>query len=332
LILLMIFSFGNFLTSWTVSSVEISHRTKNLARSFALMALVCGLVTVANPYGLQIHKHIFDSYLHSQELVNRITEFASPDFHTGVVKFFELLLVFGIIILGVSYHRLNFIESGLILFWTHMALVSVRHVPLYTLMIVPILVRHLSTYLDALERDRASSSWMSRLVGSFNRYSRNLLSFEHQFKGFVYPAVATLILIGICLNQGNLLGNKLLDARFDAERFPVKAAQYIEQKEPEGNLFTTDYWGGYLIYRFHPRIKVFFDGRSDMYGREVLKDYSTLTNLEFSWKEVLKKHQVSWILLPVGYGLATALKELPDWQVAYDDHQAIIFVKRTPCR
>jgi hypothetical protein len=332
LILLMIFSLGNLLTSLTVSSMEISHRTRILAKSFAWRALACGLITIANPYGLRIHKHIFDSYLHSQELVNRITEFVSPDFHTGVVKFFELLLVVGIIILGVSYRRLNFIESGLILFWTHMALFSVRHVPLYTLMMVPILVKHLSQYLDSLEADQGVSSRTSRLVGRFNQYSRNLRNFECQFKGFVYPALATLVLIGICLNQGSLWGDKLLNARFDPERFPVNAAQFIEQETPEGNLFTTDYWGGYLIYRFHPRIKVFFDGRSDMYGRDLLKDYSTLTNLEYSWKDVLRKYQVSWILLPVGYGLATALKELPDWQVTYDDHQAIIFVKRMPCR
>ena len=65
-----------------------------------------------------------------------------------------------------------------------------------------------------------------------------------------------------------------------------------------------------------------------MYGRGLLKEYESLTNLEYSWKDVLSKYQVSWILLPVNFGLATALKELPDWQVFYDDHQAIIFVRR----
>ena len=152
--------------------------------------------------------------------------------------------------------------------------------------------------------------------------------FECRFKGRLYPGLATLALIGICLNHGNLGGGKVLHAGFDSKQFPVRAAQFLDQNIPPGNLFTTDYWGGYLIYRFHPRIKVFFDGRSDMYGRELLKDYESLTNLEFSWKGVLSKYQVCWILLPVNFGLATALKELSDWQVAYDDHQAIIFVRR----
>jgi hypothetical protein len=53
-----------------------------------------------------------------------------------------------------------------------------------------------------------------------------------------------------------------------------------------------------------------------------------LTNLEHSWKTVLDKHQVAWILLPVNFGLATALKERSDWEVIYDDQQAIIFRRR----
>jgi hypothetical protein len=43
---------------------------------------------------------------------------------------------------------------------------------------------------------------------------------------------------------------------------------------------------------------------------------------------VLDKYQVSWILLPVDAGLATALKELKNWKITYDDHQAIIFEKQ----
>jgi tRNA(His) 5'-end guanylyltransferase len=119
-----------------------------------------------------------------------------------------------------------------------------------------------------------------------------------------------------------------MNAAFESKQFPVKAATFIESSNLVGNLFTTDYWGGYMIYRFHPKHKVFFDGRSDMYGKEFLKEYESLTNLEHSWKTVLDKHQVAWILLPVNFGLATALKERSDWEVIYDDQQAIIFRRR----
>ena len=83
-----------------------------------------------------------------------------------------------------------------------------------------------------------------------------------------------------------------------------------------------------MIYRFFPRHKVFFDGRSDMYGRELIQEYEDLINLKHSWKQLLEKHDISWILLPAEYGMATALKELSEWRVVYDDQIALIFERQ----
>ena len=328
LILLLIYSIANFLTSVTHSDPDQRRQAKDLCRHFLKLTGLCVLVTLLNPYGIQLHLHIFDSYLFSQYLVDRITEFASPNFHTMVVRFFELILLSCVVIFSTSFRRLSFVEIGVLVFWTHMALFSVRHVPLFTLLLVPLVVKHGSEYLERVVVESHVARWVGRLVGSFNAYSAQLRVFEIQFKGIVYPFAAALTLIWLCLNQGNFLGARVMNAAFDSKQFPVKAAAFIESSNLVGNLFTTDYWGGYMIYRFHPRHKVFFDGRSDMYGKEFLKEYESLTNLEHSWKTVLDKHQVAWILLPVNFGLATALKERSDWQVIYDDQQAIIFRRR----
>lgn len=328
LILLLIFALGNYLTGVTSSNQEIRGKSKSLSWYFTKVTLLCLAVTLINPYGYRVHKHIFDSYLHSQYLVDRITEFASPNFHTTVVTFFELIVLCSIIILGISHKRLNFIEIGLILFWTHMALFSVRHVPLYTLAIVPVLVGHLTDYLKTVETAPGYSSWTGKIVGQFNRYSANILSFERQFKGYFYPTLISVVMIGIALNQGYVGGYRVLNARFDSKQFPVKAADFVEKQAFEKNFITTDSWGGYMIYRFHPQLKVFFDGRSDMYGADFIREYESLINLEYSWKGVVDKYKIGWVLLPVNYGLASAFKELPGWEVVYDDHFAIIFVKR----
>jgi hypothetical protein len=327
LVLLIIFSFGNYLTSIVSRDQESMLKARNLSLQFAKIAVVCILVTLINPYGFSLYKHIFESYLDSQYLVDRITEFASPNFHTLVVRFFELILLSSLVVLGISYRRLSFIEIGLLVFWTHMALFSVRHVPLYTLIVVPLIVRHLTNYSFLVGADQKITPWLAQIAGRFNRYSANLYKFEGQFRGYLYPLLSVLIMASICLNQGYIFGSKVINANFDSKRFPIKAAAFIESQSFQGNLFTTDYWGGYIIYRFYPKYKVFFDGRSDMYGRQFIKEYERLTNLDFSWKGVLDKYKISWILLPVDYGLATALKELKEWQVVYDDHSAIIFVR-----
>jgi hypothetical protein len=330
LILLMIYGIANFLTWLTASDAELGKRAQHLAWRFLKLTALCLLITLLNPYGIGLHRHIFDSYFFSQYLVDRITEFASPDFHTPVVRFFELILLSSLVVAGTAFRRLSFLDIGFLLFWTHMALFSVRHVPLYTLMVAPLIVRHASDYLRQVASGLVVQRWVGDLAKRFGAYSEQIRQFEAQFKGFVYPPVATLLLVFICLKHGELAGSKVLQAGFDEKRFPLKAAAFVDKMRLSGNLFTTDYWGGYMIYRFHPQHKVFFDGRSDMYGREFLKEYESLVNLDYSWQTVLNKYDVAWVLLPVEFGLATALKERGEWEVLYDDHQAIIFQRKNP--
>ncbi len=325
LIMLVIYGMGNLLTGITTDLSALKLKSLGLAKKFCVLTLICFALSFVNPYGYELHKHIADSYFHTQFLLDRIVEFASPDFHTTVVKFFEFLLISALIVFGTSALRLSFIEIGLVVFWTHMALLSVRHVPLYTLIVAPIVVRCVSDSCMRIEKDSSASVWLRNSVERFNRYSRNILSFETQFKSMLYPTLATCLIFWICLNNGYLLNTRLLNASFDEKKFPVRAAQFIETESPKGNMFTTDYWGGYMIYRFYPTYRVFFDGRSDMYGEAFLRKYQKLSNLESSWKDLLEEYKVSWILLPAGAGLPTALKELKDWRIIYDDHQAIIF-------
>jgi hypothetical protein len=327
-VLLLIYSLGNFLSAVVRPEQPGKAQAMRLARHFLAIALLCLLASCVNPYGLKVHQHIFHSYLQSNTLVDRVTEFTSPNFHSFVVKFFEAILLASLVIAAASYRKLSFIEIGLLVFWSHLALFSVRHVPLYAIMVVPILVRHLTEYLGDVQQDARFHPRVRGILEGFNRYSKNLLNFENRFTSLVYPAIALLFMTGVCLNGGKFLGQTLTDARFDGKQFPVKAADFVEKAGLNGNLFTTDYWGGYLIYRFHPRHKVFFDGRSDMYGEEFVKEYERVTNLDYRWREVLDKYKVAWILLPVDYGLCSALKERQDWRIVYDDHQAIIFVRR----
>jgi hypothetical protein len=208
-----------------------------------------------------------------------------------------------------------------------MALVSARHIPLYVLMMTPILARHWTSYVDAVSTDDNVRPWVRRLVDPIRRYCANLARMEARFKGVVYPAMAVGLVLIISLNGGRLLGHTVLDKGFDRKVFPVDAANFIEEQKIEGKLFSTDQWSGYLIYRFFPRYPVFFDGRSDMYGEDLMKEYLKLAYLEHDWRKVIKKYQFDWMVLPFNIPLPSLMKELPGWRVVYDDHYAIVFVK-----
>ena len=87
------------------------------------------------------------------------------------------------------------------------------------------------------------------------------------------------------------------------------------EKLPSGmRLLAPDKFGGYLIYRFQGRIKVFFDGRSDLYGAEFLKQYARLVQVRPGWQKQLDRFDFTHALLPADYSLVPALEQI-GWRV-----------------
>src|SRR5204862_6693071 len=100
-------------------------------------------------------------------------------------------------------------------------------------------------------------------------YSVRVRAIDREILGLV-PVILVL--------TGTLAGMAILwrvgSVGFDPAVFPVGAAGFIEHQNSGGRIFTKDQWGGYLIYRFAGHIKVFIDGRSDFYGRQLLEIYA----------------------------------------------------------
>ena len=94
-------------------------------------------------------------------------------------------------------------------------------------------------------------------------------------------------------------------------------------------ILSSDQWGDYLIYRFHPNTKVFIDGRSDFYDRQVRDDYVDLLGSKWGWQQILEKYRFDGALIPVTWSLASALKMDADWRLVYDDGTALLF-ERNP--
>jgi hypothetical protein len=120
---------------------------------------------------------------------------------------------------------------------------------------------------------------------------------------------------------------------------PVAAVNFL-QKEFQGNqpstepVFSTDAWGGYLIYRMnpgrlYPERKVVVDDRHDLYGSGRIRQYLILTQAEPGWQTVLESWKIRTALLPTDSTLANLLRELPqDWRIAYEDKVAVVFERR----
>ncbi|HZU43330.1 MAG TPA: hypothetical protein VE994_11700, partial [Terriglobales bacterium] len=129
----------------------------------------------------------------------------------------------------------------------------------------------------------------------------------------------------VCANGGWIGARQVMNAHFDAKKFPVGAAEFIARQGIHDKVFNPDSWGGYLIFRLYPEFHVYVDDRHDLYGEAFLKEYLKVMNVELGWKKVLDEQKIDWVLIPPKIALSNALKETREWKVAYDDGSAIIF-------
>src|SRR5262249_2403932 len=154
-----------------------------------------------------------------------------------------------------------------------LALRSARALPLSALLLLPIANSAIATRL----RNRSFTvAAPMQATKAFLEYSDNLRALDARFSRLAWTPV--VILAAFYLTPA---------AGFPADQFPVAAYPHI----PAGaRLFAPDKFGGYLIYRSNGTLKVFFDGRSDLYGADFLKRYARLVQVRPGWRD----HWESW--------------------------------------
>lgn len=83
-------------------------------------------------------------------------------------------------------------------------------------------------------------------------------------------------------------------------------------------------FGGYLIFS---GVKVFVDGRTDMYGDEFLGRYDLMMQPDrAAFVEGLARWHIAWTLLPPGPA-AAMMDTLPGWHRGYGDAFAVVHIK-----
>jgi hypothetical protein len=148
---------------------------------------------------------------------------------------------------------------------------------------------------------------------------------ESQLHGHVLAALVMAASVALVLNGGRAFSKQIVAAHFDEKIFPVRAAQFIAQKGIRDHLFSTDAWGGYLIYKLYPATRVYFDDRHDFYGEAFIKEYEKALLGTRQWREPLDHYQVRWVLMPANAPLSSLLRESHDWHIDYDDGLAMVF-------
>jgi hypothetical protein len=152
-----------------------------------------------------------------------------------------------------------------------------------------------------------------RRIDQFLDYSNRLRTIDANMNGLVWAAPLAFVLL-LFLNSKAIAAS----TGFPATDFPVAAAAAVDRLPQDDRILSPDKFGGYLIYRFDGRRKVFFDGRSDLYGAEFLKQCGRLMQARPGWQKIVESFHFDDALLPNDYPLIPALKQA-GWKPVYQD-------------
>lgn len=310
-VLLGIYWLAAFWTWWQTEAGRLEDALVRIAavrRAWELVwvGIICGAVSLINPYGWNLHQHVF-AYLSDRFLMNHIQEFQSPDFHGWAQRCFLVLLLITTAAVGVRRRRLRPSELLVILFSIYSGLYAARNIPVSSLLLVAIIGPVLCT---------------QPLPGPFGRMS----FLQSSLRGHGWPIIAVVFGLIVAANGGGVGSTRLMDSHFDSKRMPVAAVDYLQQHELRGPILSTDFWGGYLIYRLYPRKQIVVDDRHDLYGEAFFKSYLNMYRDGPAWREFLEKHPAGCLLLPRDAAITTLLLENRGWKSVYRDDVAVIFV------
>ncbi|HLZ42773.1 MAG TPA: hypothetical protein VKQ11_17530 [Candidatus Sulfotelmatobacter sp.] len=110
--------------------------------------------------------------------------------------------------------------------------------------------------------------------------------------------------------------------------YPVGACDSIRQQHLAQPLFNAYEWGGFVTW-YLPQYPVAIDGRSDLYGADVITEYSKMMNADVPYTEYAAVSGAQTILLPKRAIMAGALSSLPIFKVVYSDDLAVVLSRRS---
>jgi hypothetical protein len=264
--------------------------------------------TFVNPYGWRLHEHII-SYLSNSFFMEHIEEFQSPNFHFLAQKCFLALVLLTLAIVAVHRRSLKVSEGLLALFAMYAGLYASRNLPIASILLVLIV----GPLLPAL--------------GPISNFAERMSTVDAGLRGHLWSVVAIIFIVLVDVNGGRMAGKLLADAHFDPNRMPVAAVDYLEKHGIQQPVLSPDYWGGYLIYRLYPRIKVVIDDRHDLYGEQIMDSYLKIVRPQPGWDDFLRDYNVTCLMMPTNAQISAMLKETPEWKSVYSDDVAIIFEK-----
>jgi hypothetical protein len=314
IVLMALFLIGDALDvafGCAVFDSEDAYQPAARLRVLALAIVVCVAVVPLNPYGVAMYAYPLQT-LRSRAMQSYIGEWLSPDFHQSRYLPTLALILATVVFPAVSPRRLRPREILLLLVTTYAALRSVRHIPIYTLVAIPILSAMVLAWLRERQAAKELEVKQTPLTPA---------------KAWVNAVLLGGFLVFVVARVGYVTHHQ---PETEAKELPEAAVGFITAHRPPAPLLNHYNWGGYFIWKLYPGYRVYIDGRADLYGDAFMDDLATTYYVRGdSWRSTFDKWGIRTVILPPDAPLVTALGALPDWRTVYADSQAVVLTRKS---
>ena len=267
------------------------------------------LATLATPNGLQTYLYLLD--LQGSTLQARTSEYISafqlytlgywwPQFWVVVFYSVTLLAVFRL----ARQRRWRLL--ALTVFLAAIAISSFR----YFMFLLIIAAPYIALGLDDILKLPAS------LAQRYMRPAHLLLS----------VVLAGLLVAGI-------VSDRLFRGGVLQGVYPVAIADFVSTNKLQGRAFNNLEWGGYLLWRLAPQVRLFIDGR--MLDEARFPPYTHMLWATPQGKQWFEKENFQLVMMPYHgrydpqrYPLIDYLLQRPDWRLVYRDTHGVVFVRQ----
>jgi hypothetical protein len=285
-------------------------------RSLSGWTALSFLAVAINPNGINMWRIPFQT-VGVGILQKAIPEWASPDFHDLVQAPFLVMLALLIVALGLSGKPARGSDLFKVIVFAALGLEARRNFGPFALLAAPILA---DSGWAVVERLREGNGLLAR-TPLFSGESKPLSAgFQRTFNLGIIGLLAF-----VAYGKLYAVSYPALVESYLRETFPSGAVDWLKANHPAGRLFNEYSWGGYLTWTLTD-YPVFVDGRTDLFGDEIIGQWLDVTNGAQGWQGILAKWDVNLALLAPGEPVLREMEEV-GWKVLYQDPVSVLVGK-----
>lgn len=295
--------------------------------------LVAGEVAVAatlvNPYGIDLllHNLLFAGH----ENLRDVLEWVPLTIESPVFWGFLLTWVLFLVVLRFSPRRIRPADVLLVGLFTYASLTYVRMLGWYAPVAALVLMPHLGQLLRR-RLPRTELAYVSPLSAhDVPLWRRASWSYTLCCLGMLW--------ISFCLTSFYApmrTGQPRNPERLYSKQTPYKATAWLRENRPDGQIWNTQMWGGWLLYDTQQPgrepLEVFTTTNIHVLPPTVWRDYLRVFTASGNWSAVLDRYRVNTVLADKSEQpqLILQMRRSPEWRVRYEDSLAVVFQRVPP--